>query len=225
MNFMAKNLVAQSPAEQVSEILHRLRPLLRQSEAIIRDKAGDAPIDGVTPAMFRVLDALHGDGPQTVPALARVLGTGRQFIQRMVNDLVACGLVERDANPAHRKSWLIALTADGRGCVERSAHHEHAALDKLAEGVAGEDLQACLRVLDHFRQALAGREQPLETGKPARRPKQRMEQVPEKQVTRPAPPVPATAEAEPATPESATLEPAAPPRGLNWNGGGGLRIA
>ena len=62
---------------------------------------------------YGLLRSLAEQGPQTVPALARARPVARQHIQRMANEMAAQGLVEFIANPAHKRSRLLSLTADG----------------------------------------------------------------------------------------------------------------
>jgi len=243
MNFIAKRLITQTPAEQVAEILHLLRPLLRQSEGLINGATVDGvtPADDVTPAMSRLLGCLQAEGAQTVPALARSLGTGRQFIQRMANDLLSCGLIERGMNPAHQKSWIISLTEKGHAHVEHITRHEHDAMKELANGVTGDELQICLSVLEQFMHELSGRErsQPVSrvTHKPVHQqitrvavyPEEFPEETPHEQGTDSessdresfVPEHTEPADTEPAHTKPAHTGPAA---ALNWNGGGGLQI-
>ncbi|MDA0230201.1 MAG: MarR family transcriptional regulator [Proteobacteria bacterium] len=78
--------------------------------------AGGATIGAVTPTgagVYGLLRSLVENGPQTVPALARVRPVARQHIQRMANEMVALGLVEFIANPAHKRSRLLAVTLAG----------------------------------------------------------------------------------------------------------------
>ncbi len=237
MNFIAKSLIAQTPQQQVSDILHLLRPLLKQSEGFIRGTS----VDGVTPAMSRLLGCLQTDGAQTVPALARSLGTGRQFIQRMVNDLLSCDLIERGLNPAHQKSWIISLTEKGHAHVEHTVRQEHGALKELANGLAGDELQTCLTVLDHFMHELSERERSQPVSRAPRKPAHQQitqiavnpEEFPEEPPHAQVPDLENSDResampeySEPALIESAHTEPAhtEPVAALNWNGGGGLRI-
>lgn len=231
MNFIAKRLSAQTQGEQVAEILHLLRPLARQSEGLI----SGASVDGVTPAMSRLLGCLQTEGAQTVPALARSLGTGRQFIQRMVNDLLVCGLIERGMNPAHQKSWIISLTEKGRTHVEHITRHEHDALKELANGITGDDLQTCVSVLDHLMQELSGRERSQPVNRANRKPVHKTvrqqitqgvanpeefpEEPPHEQGTDLA-----NNDRESVTPEYTEPAHTEPAVVLNWNGGGGLHI-
>lgn len=69
--------------------------------------------EGFTVSHRAVLESIATHGPQTVPALARARPVARQHIQVLVNDLVAWGFVETRANPAHKRSPLVVLTALG----------------------------------------------------------------------------------------------------------------
>src|SRR4051794_30966765 len=69
---------------------------------------------GVTTSMRGVMGSLSALGPRTVPELARERPVSRQHIQSVVNDLAAAGFVRAVPNPAHRRSALIELTAEGR---------------------------------------------------------------------------------------------------------------
>jgi DNA-binding MarR family transcriptional regulator len=66
-----------------------------------------------------VLVSLERSGPQTVAQMARRRSQSRQRFQPLVDALVADGLLEAVANPAHRQSPLIELTARGRKMVDR----------------------------------------------------------------------------------------------------------
>src|SRR4051794_34307434 len=72
---------------------------------------GDA---GVTAPMRAVLEYLQRNGPTPVPRIAQQRGVSRQHVQTIVNELRDAGLVELRDNPAHQRSHLVELTADGR---------------------------------------------------------------------------------------------------------------
>jgi DNA-binding MarR family transcriptional regulator len=59
------------------------------------------------------------DQPHTVPTVARRLGLARQSVQRVADDLVAAGLVERSDNPDHQHSPRLVLTATGRSTLQK----------------------------------------------------------------------------------------------------------
>lgn len=80
---------------------------------------------------YGFLRSLAQEGPLTVPEIARARPTSRQRMQRLADELAREGLVVFSANPRHRRSKLLRLTAKGeahyRAMTER--------LLKLSEGV------------------------------------------------------------------------------------------
>ncbi|WP_449341690.1 MarR family winged helix-turn-helix transcriptional regulator, partial [Streptomyces canarius] len=94
-----------------------------------------------------VLDLLRQHGPMTVPQLGRAQTLSRQFVQRMVNDAAAQHLVEIIPNPAHQRSSLIRLTADGMAAITAVRAREHAALRQVGGNLTGADVDACVHVL------------------------------------------------------------------------------
>src|SRR5260370_16676944 len=65
---------------------------------------------GLTSARWQVLGALALAGAgQTVPDIARAMGLTRQSVQRVANELVEAGLLERSGNPRHAPAHLIPL--------------------------------------------------------------------------------------------------------------------
>ncbi len=66
-----------------------------------------------TAARWHLLSVLQHEAA-TVPGIARRLGQSRQSVQRVADDLIAAGCVRPAANPGHRRSPLLRLTAVGR---------------------------------------------------------------------------------------------------------------
>jgi DNA-binding MarR family transcriptional regulator len=59
------------------------------------------------------------------------LGTSRQAIQRIANDLVTDGLAVLADNPRHRRSPFLTLTPEGRrvlSAISEQARRRHSAL-------------------------------------------------------------------------------------------------
>lgn len=88
-----------------------------------------AKSEGQSQARWQLLSVVS-DGPRTVAQAARRLGTARQAVQRVANDLVQRGLLRAQANPDHRTSPLFALTDEGAQILQRmngaaaAAHRE-----------------------------------------------------------------------------------------------------
>jgi DNA-binding MarR family transcriptional regulator len=102
----------------------------------------------------RLLSLLRGDGPLTVPAIARARGVSRQAVQAAVARLVEEGQVELQPNPSHRRSPRVALTNVGRAAVDDARAREEALLESLHVGVSDESLATALRTLEALRLAL-----------------------------------------------------------------------
>ena len=129
------------------DVIRRLRPLGRRLGRALAAPAAGARM---TQGRRTVLERLHHAGLQSVPQIARAHGLGRQFVQRLVNAALAEGLVEMQANPAHRRSSLVALTPLGRAAVAGLLDREQRALRGVAAELHPDDLEACLRVLTHL---------------------------------------------------------------------------
>jgi DNA-binding MarR family transcriptional regulator len=140
------------------ELAHRLTgvydlvgPLYRRAQrSVEQGLAGE----GVSVGVRAVLALLHRGGPMTVPQMGRAQAISRQFVQRMVNDAAARGLVETIPNPAHRRSSLIRLTDAGRSTITGILGREHAVLRTVGGELTHEDVAACLRVLGEMLHAL-----------------------------------------------------------------------
>lgn len=76
--------------------------------------------DGVRPAFGFVLLALAG-GPVTVKDLTVALGTTKQAVSQLVDDMVANGYATRDVHPDDARARIVTLTEQGHrllGAVE-----------------------------------------------------------------------------------------------------------
>ena len=107
---------------------------------------------GLTSARWQVLGAIAlARAPQTVPDIADRMGVTRQATQKQVNLLEGEGLVEKRANPRHRRSPHYRLTEAGERTyalvsAKYDAWVDEAVMD-TADGVLDGTL-AGLRFLD-----------------------------------------------------------------------------
>ncbi len=112
--------------------------------------AGDrmvAPL-GLTSARWQILGAVVAAAtPQPVAWLARDLGSHRQNVQRIVNDLANEGIVAFEANPHHRKAQLVVLTKKGRRIFDEAMRLQAPWSDRLAHGVSVADIQTAHDVM------------------------------------------------------------------------------
>ena len=69
---------------------------------------------GLTSARWQMLGAIAlAEAPLTAPQVGDTMGVTRQGAQKQLNLLLEQGLVEVKPNPAHRRSPLYVLTAQG----------------------------------------------------------------------------------------------------------------
>ena len=69
---------------------------------------------GLTSARWQVLGAIAmRASPLTVAQIARAMGLTRQSVQRLVDELQQEGVVERVADPEHRRARPVRLTERG----------------------------------------------------------------------------------------------------------------
>ncbi len=111
----------ESVLAETGALFHRLR---HEAERI----HGHGETSSGRRAILRGLSRL---GPQTVPEMARARPVSRQYIQRLVNELTADGLVEAVENPAHKRSSLIQLTGAGQEKLEEMSARERELIDGL----------------------------------------------------------------------------------------------
>ncbi|GAB2853061.1 MarR family transcriptional regulator [Streptomyces deserti] len=144
MNDIDKPLPPDELGRRLTEVFDLVGPLYRRVQRAVEQ--GEA-IEGLSVGVRAVLDLLHKHGPMTVPQMGRAQAISRQFVQRMVNDAAARALVESIPNPAHQRSSLIRLTADGREAIAAVLAREHSVLRQTGGDLTEADVTACLRVL------------------------------------------------------------------------------
>lgn len=88
------------------------------------------------------------EGPQTVPVLAAVRYVSRQIVQTQVNELTKAGYLATKVNPGHKRSSLIALSANGKRLVKQMVERENAFVQELGWLPKDKDLKTCCEVLD-----------------------------------------------------------------------------
>lgn len=113
--------------------------------------------ESITLGMRAILEFLLVNGAATVPGIARRRHVTRQHVQGLVNALLDLGLVTLGDNPAHRRSALVQLTAEGRRTIDRMRRRERQFFRQAHPGVAAGELERAVETLRAVRAALAGR--------------------------------------------------------------------
>lgn len=139
---------------QLYEAIRLVRPLYRHVYRLVEDGLAD---EGISVAMRALLEHLRERGPATVPEVARTLAFPRQVIQRLVDALLARGLVERVANPAHRRSHLVRLTGDGEATIARVLEREAVTLREVAAPLSVADVRAFHATMTYLTETFARR--------------------------------------------------------------------
>src|SRR5271168_5666246 len=87
----------------------------------------------ITTAQFRTLVILSNEGPINLATLAGLLGVQPSTTGRMVDRLVASGLIDRLPHPTSRRELLAALTKRGRDVVRRVTAHRRSEIAAIVE--------------------------------------------------------------------------------------------
>lgn len=103
---------------------------------------------GVTPSQGEVLRVLRDHGPLTLSALGSLLvcETGNSP-SRLVDRLVAQGLVQRDTDPDDRRYLALSLTPEGKALSRRIAVVEEKLHDTIAQLVTGQPVTETVTTL------------------------------------------------------------------------------
>ena len=112
----------------------------------------------ITIPQFRTLVVLSGHGPVNLAALAGLLDVQPSTTGRMVDRLVAMGLIDRRPNPQSRREVVIELTARGRTVVESVTEHRRDAIAQVVSRMLPADQRGLIRALTAF--TAAGNEPP-----------------------------------------------------------------
>jgi DNA-binding MarR family transcriptional regulator len=119
---------------------------------------------GLTSARWQVIGAIAIAGqPQTVPAIARAMGLTRQAVQRLINELMADGLVEARTNPNHRRARLFSLTSAGLAAFEGATARQAPWAEALASGCSAVEIKAAETMLRTLRHRLEAQQTDQET--------------------------------------------------------------
>jgi DNA-binding MarR family transcriptional regulator len=132
-------------------VLLTLRPLQQYAAKVLAEALAHS---GLSLAERAVLEQLNASGESTVPQIARSLLLPRQVVQRLADTVHERGLIEFVANPAHRRSRLLRLTASGRGILDQILKQELQVLAPVAETLEAKDAEACARVMAELTAAM-----------------------------------------------------------------------
>ncbi|MFJ2579554.1 MarR family winged helix-turn-helix transcriptional regulator [Kitasatospora aureofaciens] len=147
MNETDPGQVSEELTDRLTEVFDLVGPLYRRTHRKVEQ---DMSAEGLSAGVRAVLNLLREHGPMTVPQMSRAQALSRQFVQRMVNDAAARGLVESAPNPAHQRSSLIRLTEHGQTVITAVINRERIVLRQAGGDLTETEIDACLRVLSRL---------------------------------------------------------------------------
>lgn len=103
---------------------------------------------GLTGARWQVLGAIaQNEAPESTARLARNMGLTRQSVQRIVNEMVAEGMLSLEENPHHKRSKLVLMTPKGTKAFEQAIALQQPWVKALSEGISKKRLKEAREVL------------------------------------------------------------------------------
>ena len=102
---------------------------------------------GLTVPMWRALAALHEKDGQTIGQIADKAVLDRSSLGRLLEDMAAEGLVEREPLPDDRRALAIRLSSTGRRRFEDTLPLAQKHYRNVLNGVSPDEFAALMRVL------------------------------------------------------------------------------
>ena len=136
-----------SRSDQLFRLMWLSRPLMQRVEELVRRNLDGT---GLTVRMRAIMEILESHGALSVPDIARALQIQRQYVQVMVNEVIAAGLAEKRSNPRHRASPLIGLTQQGQQLVRDVLAREQRKAELLSQAYAEVDIATALAVVEQL---------------------------------------------------------------------------
>jgi DNA-binding MarR family transcriptional regulator len=109
---------------------------------------------GLTRAQWRALKRIHQNEGLTQAALAELLDMEPIAVGRVVDRLQKAGFIERRADPADRRCWRLHLLPQSMQVMDGIERISVQLRADAFEGVAPQDFDTTLRVLDQMRDTL-----------------------------------------------------------------------
>ena len=111
-----------------------------------------ASADGVTMPQYRMLVVLS-EGPSNLSGLARNLDVAPSTAMRMIDRLVAGGLVIREVAPESRRETRLSLTTEGQRTVRTVSQRRRRDIRKVLARLSPAQRQQLLRSMSTFTDA------------------------------------------------------------------------
>jgi DNA-binding MarR family transcriptional regulator len=124
--------------------MHYIAAIQRQNQINLGHALRSA---GLSVPMWRALSALHDQDGQTIGQIADKTVLDRSSLGRLLEEMAAQGLVERESPPDDRRAVLIRLSAAGQRRFEAALPIVHEHYRRLLRGISESDFRALMRLL------------------------------------------------------------------------------
>jgi len=129
--------------DQLYQAVQATRPLLRNITAAV--ERGTTRL-GITVGQRAVLEGLSLLPDATAPVLSAELHLKRQYVARILKEVMAAELAERHPTPGKTRSWRYRLTPRGSRIIAAIRADETETLARFAKEQSDADLAAYYRV-------------------------------------------------------------------------------
>ncbi|MFI8520932.1 MarR family winged helix-turn-helix transcriptional regulator [Streptomyces sp. NPDC085481] len=109
--------------------------------------------ENITLPQFRMLVVLSTHGPSKLVALAEHLGVQPSTAMRMVDRLIASGLMSRSTNPVNRRETVLRLTEEGGRVVQDVTARRRTEITTILRRLDPAQRRALVDALDAFNAA------------------------------------------------------------------------
>ncbi|MGG7569287.1 MarR family winged helix-turn-helix transcriptional regulator [Streptomyces sirii] len=109
--------------------------------------------EALTLPQFRMLVVLESRGAMNISRLGEHLDVIPSTAMRMVDRLVASGMLEREPNPANRREIFISLTEAGRRVVNEATERRRAEIARIVAAMPATQRVGLVEALQAFTEA------------------------------------------------------------------------
>jgi DNA-binding MarR family transcriptional regulator len=142
--------------QAVIDVASRLRLVIARTARRLRQQAGT----DLSAALTAALATVELRGPLTPSELAEAERVKRPTATRIVSRLEEQGLVERTADPSDRRSFLVAITAEGAALLKRLRKRKNAYLARRLRELDPADVEALERAAEVLERMLESERRP-----------------------------------------------------------------
>ncbi|MGF1708180.1 MarR family winged helix-turn-helix transcriptional regulator [Enterovibrio baiacu] len=103
---------------------------------------------GIAPMNVRVLKIIRVKKNTTAIDIAHLLSRDKAQVTRLLNALIAQGLIKKEPNPEDKRSQRLTLTRSGDAILEQISGIDTKVFEQLSHGVSEEEWDMFARIAD-----------------------------------------------------------------------------